>query len=142
VRKASNIHVNKKRVARLMKEAKLFGIGTYKRKPTYKAGSIHKAHPNHLKQCFITKKPNESWVSSSVRGKSRISKSGSKICRGALFMPVMVATQRNEKLKRFYNRLKDNGKHTTVAQIAVMRKLLIIVHSLYKKNEVYDPIRI
>lgn len=61
--KASNIHVNKKRVARLMKEAKLFGIGTYKRKPTYKAGSIHKAHPNHLKQCFITEKPNESWVS-------------------------------------------------------------------------------
>lgn len=29
----------------------------------YKAGSIHKAHPNYLKQCFITKTPNESWVS-------------------------------------------------------------------------------
>ena len=86
--------------------------------------------------------PIEKSSGSSVRGKSRISKSGSKICRGALFMPVMVATQRNEKLKRFYNRLKDNGKHTTVAQIAVMRKLLIIAHSLYKKNEVYDPSRI
>ena len=31
--KASNIHVNKKRVARLMKEAKLCGVGNYKRKP-------------------------------------------------------------------------------------------------------------
>lgn len=61
--KASNIHVNKKRVARIMKEAKLCGIGNYRRKPKYKAGSIHKAHPNHLKQCFITKTPNESWVS-------------------------------------------------------------------------------
>jgi len=61
--KASNIHVNKKRVARLMKESKLCGIGNYRRKPKYKAGSIHKAHPNHLKQCFITKTPNESWVS-------------------------------------------------------------------------------
>lgn len=61
--KASNIHVNKKRVARLMKVAKLCGIGNYKRKPKYKAGSIHKAHQNHLKQCFITKTPNESWVS-------------------------------------------------------------------------------
>ena len=61
--KASNIHVNKKRVARLMKEAKLYGVGHYRRKPKYKAGSIHKAHPNHLKQCFMTKKPNESWVS-------------------------------------------------------------------------------
>ena len=57
-------------------------------------------------------------------------------------MPVMVATQRNDKLKRFYNRLKDNGKYTTVAQIAVIRKLLIIAHFLYKKNEVYDPSRI
>lgn len=61
--KASNIHVNKKRVARLMKEAKICGIGNYKRKPNYKAGSINKAYPNHLKQCFITKTPNESWVS-------------------------------------------------------------------------------
>ncbi len=61
--KASNIHVNKKRVARLMKEAKLCGIGNYRRKPKYKAGAIHKAHPNHLKQCFLTHKPNESWVS-------------------------------------------------------------------------------
>ena len=46
-----------------MKESKLCGIGNYRRKPKYKAGSIHKAHPNHLKQCFITKTPNESWVS-------------------------------------------------------------------------------
>lgn len=43
-----------------MKIAKLCGIGNYKRKPKYKAGSIHKAHQNHLKQCFITKTPNES----------------------------------------------------------------------------------
>ena len=35
--KASNIHVNKKRVARLMKESKLCGIGNYRRKPKYKA---------------------------------------------------------------------------------------------------------
>ncbi len=47
-----------KRVARLMKEAKLCGVGNYRRKPKYKAGAIHKAHPNHLKQCFLTHKPN------------------------------------------------------------------------------------
>ena len=46
-----------------MKEFKICGIGNYKRKPKYKAGSIHKAYPNHLKQCFITNSPNESWVS-------------------------------------------------------------------------------
>jgi len=60
---ASGIQVNKKRVARLMREAKLYGVGTYKRKPRHKSGAVHKAHPNHLQQCFITNAPNESWVS-------------------------------------------------------------------------------
>ncbi len=53
-------------------------------------------------------------------------------------MPVMVAVQKNEKLKEFYERLKGNGKHTTVAQIAVMRKMIVIAHSLYKNNERFD----
>ena len=60
---ASGIHVNKKRVARLMSIARLYGVGTYRRKPHHKAGAIHKAHPNHLQQCFIASSPNESWVS-------------------------------------------------------------------------------
>lgn len=54
-----------------MKEAKLFGIGTYKRKPKYNVGSIHKAHPNHLKQCFLTNKPNESWVDLSTESRTQ-----------------------------------------------------------------------
>ncbi|WP_428739797.1 IS3 family transposase [Sulfurimonas sp.] len=61
--KELGIHVNKKRVARLMSEAKLYGVGTYKRRPKSKVGPTHKAHPNHLHQCFITNKPNDTWVS-------------------------------------------------------------------------------
>jgi putative transposase len=61
--KELGIHVNKKRVARLMSEAKLYGVGTYKRKPYSKAGALNKAHPNHVKQCFIVNKPNDTWVS-------------------------------------------------------------------------------
>ncbi len=41
-------------------------------------------------------------------------------------------------MKTFYTRLKANGKHSTVAQIAVMRKLIVIAHSLYKNNCEYD----
>jgi transposase len=74
----------------------------------------------------------------SVRGKSRISKAGARIYRGSLFMAVMVATRHNKQMKSFYERLKVNGKHTTVAQIAVMRKLVTIAHSLYKNDEMYD----
>jgi len=60
---ASGIAVNKKRVARLMRMANLYGVGSYKRKPKHKAGAKHKAHPNHLQQCFIANHPNENWVS-------------------------------------------------------------------------------
>jgi len=74
----------------------------------------------------------------SIKGKSRISKAGGKMYRGTLFMAAMVATRHNQKMKLFYNRLKENGKHTTVAQIAVMRKLVIIAHSLFKSGELYD----
>ncbi len=74
----------------------------------------------------------------SIKGKSRISKAGGRLYRGTLFMAAMVATRHNQNLKLFYNRLKENGKHTTVAQIAVMRKLVIIAHSLFKSAELYD----
>ena len=74
----------------------------------------------------------------SIKGKSRISKAGGSIYRGTLFMATMVATRYNQKMKLFYSRLKENGKHTTVAQIAVMRKLIIIAHSLFKSGEMYD----
>lgn len=85
--------------------------------------------------------PIEKSSGSSVQGKVRISKSGSKICRGILFLPTLSAIRHNSKLKVFYERLKENGKHTTVAQIAVMRKLIVIAHSLYKNNQSYDAMR-
>ncbi|MCK5111411.1 MAG: IS110 family transposase [Arcobacteraceae bacterium] len=74
----------------------------------------------------------------SVKSKPRISKAGIKLYRGSLFMATMVAIKYNEQMKYFYNRLKNNGKHSTVAQIAVMRKLIVIAHSLYKNNCIYD----
>lgn len=61
--KELGIHVNKKRVARLMSAAKLYGVGTSKRKPYSRSGPVHKAHPNHLHQCFVASKPNDIWVS-------------------------------------------------------------------------------
>lgn len=74
----------------------------------------------------------------SVKGKSRISKAGARIYRGSLFMATMSATRYNNQMKAFYERLKANGKHTTVAQIAVMRKLLVVAHSLFKSGQLYD----
>ena len=74
---------------------------------------------------------------SSLQSSYRISKTGSVLYRGALFMGVMTAVRYDENFKAFYNRLKDNGKHTTQAQIAVMRKIIIVAHSLYKNDAKY-----
>ena len=82
--------------------------------------------------------PVERTSGSSIRGKSRISKAGSRLYRGSLFMSAMSAIRYNEEIKVFYDRLKENGKHTTVAQVAVIKKLIIIAHSLYKNNCAYD----
>lgn len=85
--------------------------------------------------------PKEISSGTSVKGKSRISKSGSYLCRSVLFIVSLGSIQHNEEFKAFYERLKSNGKHSTVAQVALMRKILIIAHSIYKNNDVYEPNR-
>ena len=75
---------------------------------------------------------------SSIKGKTRISKAGNRLYRGTLFMAAMASTKHNAKMKAFYERLKANGKHTTQAQTAVIRKLIVVAHSLYKSGEFYD----
>ncbi len=74
---------------------------------------------------------------SSLQSLYRISKSGSIFYRGALFMGAMTAIRYDDNFKAFYDRLKANGKHTTQAQIAVMRKMIIVAHSLYKNDTQY-----
>lgn len=56
-------------------------------------------------------------------------------------MPTMVSIQHNKEMKLFYDRLVEKGKPKMLAQIAVMRKLILLAHSLYKKNQKYDENR-
>ncbi len=53
-------------------------------------------------------------------------------------MGAMTAVRYNEEMRLFYDRLKVNGKQTIQTQIAVMKKMTIIVHSLYKNNQKYS----
>jgi len=74
----------------------------------------------------------------SIQKRSRISKRGNTIYRSILFMPVLSTVIHNPYMKAFYDRLKANGKHSTLAQIAVMRKTMLIAHSLFKNNLEFD----
>lgn len=74
----------------------------------------------------------------SLNCKVRISKQGTNIVRGVLYMPILCITQYNEEMKCFYDRLVKAGKMKMSAQIAVMRKVILLAHSLYKNNQKYD----
>ncbi len=74
----------------------------------------------------------------SIQSGYRIAKTGASLYRSVLFMSVFTAVRHDRNFKIFYERLKSNGKHTTSAQIAVMRKLILTAHSLYKNNKKYD----
>jgi len=76
--------------------------------------------------------------SGNFKGKTRISKRGNSHIRAALHMPSMTCVRCNPTLKPFYNRLKPNKAKALVALIAVQRKLLILMYTLWKNEEVYD----
>lgn len=53
-------------------------------------------------------------------------------------MPILSTVQHNNEMKHFYERLIESGKAKMSAQIAVMRKIILLAHSLYKNDERYD----
>ena len=70
-------------------------------------------------------------------GKTKISKKGNARIRSALYMPAMAAIQSNTNLKTFYNRVNEGRTVKKQGLIAVMRKLLILIYTLWKKDEEY-----
>ncbi len=63
------------------------------------------------------------------------------LVRSILFMPVMTAVVRNEEMKYHYDKLLARGKCKSLAQIAIMRKMILLAHSLYKNDEKYDSLK-
>lgn len=80
----------------------------------------------------LNPKPHESG--SSVRGKGRISKTGSSRLRAGLYMPAIVALQHNTFIQNFYQRLLSAGKPKMLAIIACMRKLLSLAFAILKSK--------
>lgn len=78
--------------------------------------------------------------SGNFKGKTRISKKGNARIRQCLFMPALSATLHNEKIKDLYERINErNPKIKKKGVVAGMRKLLILIFVLWKKNEEYNP---
>ena len=71
------------------------------------------------------------------QGKTRISKKGNARIRAALYMPAMTASRHNKTLKVFYEHINQGRTIKKQGLIAVMRKLLILIYTLWKKEEAY-----
>jgi transposase len=59
--------------------------------------------------------------------------------RAALYMAALAATRHNPVIKAFYQRLCGAGKAKKVALTACMRKLLIILNSMLKHQQPWQP---
>lgn len=72
-------------------------------------------------------------------GKTRISKKGNAHLRQALYMAAVTAGNHNPALKPFYERLRDRLPAKKQGIVAVMRKLLVLIYTLWRSGEEYDP---
>ena len=75
---------------------------------------------------------------SSVRGKSRISKTGNNLIRNLLFMCAFTACEHNKSCSEIYNRITAKGKSKKLALIAVANKLLKQSLAIAKSGLYYD----
>ncbi|MGJ7030210.1 IS110 family transposase [Niabella hirudinis] len=74
----------------------------------------------------------------SVKGKPKISKRGNKYLRKAMHMPALAAIRHDERFKGVFARLVAKHGIKMKAAVAVQRKILELMYTLFKKQEKYN----
>lgn len=72
-------------------------------------------------------------------GLTRMSKKGNAHIRRVLHMPAFNAVKYDPSFKAFYDRVYENSRFKMKAYVAVQKKLLCIIYSLWKSDQAYDP---
>jgi transposase len=76
---------------------------------------------------------------SSIKGKTRISKKGNRFIRRALYCPAMSVVRYETQFQQLYERVADRTAIKMKGLVAVQRKLLLLIYTLFKNNVNYDP---
>ena len=87
---------------------------------------------------FFGLAPNERSSSSSVRGKTRISKIGDPLLRNHLFLCSFTASVHNPQCKALFDRIVLKGKSKKLALIAVCNKLIKQSYGIARSGLDYD----
>jgi len=74
----------------------------------------------------------------SVKGKPRISKKGNRHLRKAMYMPALAAMRFNEHHKAVFVRLVSKHGIKMKAAVAVQRKILELIYTIYKTDKAFD----
>ncbi len=73
----------------------------------------------------------------SINGKGYITKRGNKILRTRLFNAASVAVQHDNAFKTFFQKKIAEGKPYRVALVAVMRKMIHVIHAVWTRGTPY-----
>lgn len=77
--------------------------------------------------------------SGDVTKRSRVSKRGNAQIRACLYMPAMSSTNHNPTMIAYFERMQESQIIYRKALVPVMRKLLVLVYTLWKSGEDYNP---
>lgn len=80
----------------------------------------------------------EKQSGTSVKGKPRISKKGNKHLRKAMHLPSLCAIRYDERFKAIFARLVSKHGIKMKAVVAIQRKMLEVIFTLYKTKNKYD----
>ena len=73
-------------------------------------------------------------------GKTKISKKGNSRIRRALHMPAFnMIRYEVGNFKPFFDRIFEKHHQKMKAYVAVQKKLLVIIYTLWKRNEAFKP---
>lgn len=88
---------------------------------------------------FLGINPRQRTSGTSIKGRTRLSKTGNAYLRKSLYLPSMVAIRFNSTVKRFAKQLAENGKVKMVIIGAVMSKLVHIMYGVIKSRTAFNP---
>jgi len=80
----------------------------------------------------------EKQSGTSVRGKARISKRGNRYLRKAMHLPALTAIKHSDRFKAIFVRLVSKHGIKMKAAVAVQRKLLEMIYTIYKTKTFYN----
>ena len=86
--------------------------------------------------------PTEYSSGASVRKRTRLSRTGNRHLRTALYMPALTAIRWEPHLRGFYEHLVQRGKRKKQALLAVARKLLHAIYGMFRTNSPYQGSRV